>query len=168
MLSDKMLSELSRQINQEFSSAYYYLGLCGYCELCDFSGAAKFFKLQYNEELMHAMKLFDYVVQRHSGEVKLADIKTPKMKVDSLKDAFDLALKNEQETTKGVYKVLDLVHDERDYATRTLMNWFAEEQAEEESLMEHYVKRLRLVGTDGPGLLMIDNELGQRQPAAAG
>lgn len=167
MLSQKMLEELNRQIKQEFTSAYYYLALCAYSELNNFNGAGKFFRLQYQEELSHALKLFDYVVTRRSGHVQLYAISEPKLRCDSLLQAFEAALANEQETTKGIYRVMDLAHKEHDYATMTLLNWFAEEQAEEEALMQRFTDRLRLVGDSGPGLLLIDNELGQRQIATA-
>ncbi len=163
MVSQQMLDELNRQINRELFAAYYYLAICAYCESQEMTGAAGFFRVQAKEELEHAMKIFDYVVKRRNGEVDLQAIKECSTQFKSLREAFEAALKNEQDTTKGIYQVMDLAHKERDYATITLLNWFAEEQAEEESLMEHYVNRLRMVGEDGSGLLLIDNELGSRR-----
>jgi ferritin len=80
-----------------------------------------------------------------------------------LLEAFEVSLKNEQATTEGIHQVLDLAHNERDYATMTLLNWFAEEQAEEEALMQYFTERLRMVGNEGSGLLLVDNELSQRK-----
>jgi ferritin len=163
MLSKKMLEEFNRQIKQEFSSAYYYLGLAGFAELNNFTGGAKFFRMQYEEELVHALKLFDYVVQRRDGHVELRALSAVKIECTSLLEAFEVSLKNEQATTEGIHQVLDLAHNERDYATMTLLNWFAEEQAEEEALMQYFTERLRMVGNEGSGLLLVDNELSQRE-----
>lgn len=167
MLSERMLEQLNRQIAQELTAAYYYLALSAFSESKNFGGAGKFFRLQFNEELAHAMKLIDYVIQRQSGEVEFHTLKGPSVQCDSLLEAFETAAIQEKKTTESIYQLMDLASEDHDYTTLTLLNWFAEEQAEEEATMQYFVDRLQMVGEDGTGLLMLDNEMGTRQPEAA-
>ena len=159
MLSKQMLRELNGQVKIEFESAYAYLALSSWCELANFKGGAHFFRLQYEEELVHAMKLFDYVVDRRQGKIELQAIGQPNHSFENLLNGFNDALKSEQLSTANIRRILEMAHEERDYATVNILNWFADEQAEEESLMDYYVDRLELVGTDGSGLILVDNEL---------
>ena len=167
MASERMNEQLNLQIAQELTAAYYYLALSAFSESKNFSGAGKFFRMQFDEELGHAMKLFDYVLKRPSCEVKLHGLEEPVVQCNTLLDAFEIALGKEKETTQSIYRLMDLATEEHDYATLTMLNWFAEEQAEEEATMQYFTDRLQMVGEDGTGLLMVDSELGQRQPDAA-
>ncbi len=167
MLSKQMLNELNNQIRTEWQAAYYYLGISGYCELNNFKGGAHFFRLQQAEEIDHAMKIFDYVVGRRQGEVTLQALEEPAIVFASLREAFEGALRSEQATTQNIARILEMAHDKKDYATVNLLNWFADEQAEEEAMMDYFVDRLTLVGNDGTGLLMVDNELLGREADAA-
>ena len=162
MLSEKMLDGLNKQINYEFEAAYRYLSIAAYAELANLNGAAKFFRIQAQEELAHAMKLFDHIVTRQDADVELLPIDKPDKKPTSLREAFEMSLASEQGVTKSIRKLLTQAHDERDYATANVLDWFADEQAEEESLMSGILSRLEMVGNDGTGLLLIDRELGER------
>jgi ferritin len=168
MLTENMHSALNQQINREFQAGYLYLATSAYAELANFTGAAKFFRIQAQEELGHAMRLFDYALTRQNAEVELLPIESAISKCESLHEAFERALESEQQTTESIRKLLTQAHDERDYATVNLLNWFAEEQAEEESLMQGILHRLEMVGDDGAGLLLIDHELGERGPVETG
>ncbi len=159
MLSERILKELNDQIRIEWQSAYAYLAASAYCENHNFKGGAHFFRLQHEEEMVHAMKVFDYVLTRRNGTIQLQPIDSPCKEFDSLLSVFEYALENEMRNTDSIQQILKFAHEEHDYMTVTVLNWFAEEQAEEEDLMDYFVDRLKMVGEDGPGLLLVDNEV---------
>jgi ferritin len=130
-------------------------------------GFATWMRLQAQEEVGHAVRIYDFVNERE-GTVQLKQIKAPPAKWDSPLAAFEAAYKHEQWVTGEINKLVDLSLKERDHATNTFLQWFVTEQIEEESTASEIVSNLKLVGDDGQGLFIIDRELGQRQPAAEG
>jgi ferritin len=166
MLSERMLNELNDQIRIEWESAYSYLAAAAYCDNNNFKGAAHFFRLQHQEEMVHAMKVYDYVLTRRNGKIQLQPIEPPSIQFESLLSVFEYALQNEMKNTDSIQQIMQYAHEEHDYMTVGVLNWFANEQAEEEDLMDFYVDRLKMVGDNGPGLLIIDNELLNRKPDA--
>lgn len=165
MISDKMQEALNRQINQEYQSAFTYLALSAYFESVDLRGCAYWMRVQYEEELMHATKIYDYVHDR-DGEVNLTAVAGPECDPQAPLAAFELALAGEQALTGKIYDLVDLSHAERDHATHTFLQWFVSEQVEEEDIIRDIVKDLTRLGDSSDGLFMLDRELGQRQPQA--
>ncbi len=161
MISDSMRAALSEQLNHEFGSAYHYLAMSAYCSHADFNGAAHWFKLQHEEEQAHAAKVYDYLVEQ-GAHVELAAIAAPPADFESLLDVFEASLAHELEMTARLNDLSNQALTEKDHATYNLLQWFISEQVEEEASVNAIIAKLRLVGTDGYGILMIDNELGQR------
>ncbi|MGD9549328.1 MAG: ferritin [Candidatus Krumholzibacteriia bacterium] len=161
MLSPKLLQALNKQINEEYYSSYLYQAMVAYMEDLNLDGCAHWMKMQAEEEHQHALKIFDYVIER-GGRVKLIEVKAPPMEWDSPLAAFEAALDHEKLMTRNISALADLAQDEKDHATNNLMQWYVTEQVEEESTVDDIVKKLKLVGDNGPGLFMIDRELKTR------
>ena len=166
MIAPRMLDALNEHLNVELFSAYYYLSMSAYFHNADLNGFGSWMRLQYQEELAHADKFFDFINDR-DGEVDLKQIATPRQKWESPLDVFEDGLKREQEVTKEIYDLVDLSLEIRDHATNTFLQWFVTEQVEEESTASEIIQQLKLVGIDGNGLFLMDRELGQRVPASA-
>jgi ferritin len=163
-----MLEAFNEHLNVEFFSAYYYLSMSAYFHNNDLNGFARWMRAQYEEELVHAGKFYDFINNR-DGLVHLSQIATPPHKWDNPQDVFEDALKHEQEVTQKIYDLVDLSLEMRDHASNTFLQWFVTEQVEEESTASEIIQQLKLVGNDGNGLFLMDRELGQRgaQPEAA-
>jgi ferritin len=167
MISEPMRAALAGQLNHEFGSAYHYLAMSAYCSHAELNGAAHWFKLQHEEEQLHAAKLYDYLIEQ-GAKVNLAPIPQPPAEYESLLAVFEASLAHEAEMTARLNELSDLALREKDHATYNLLQWFVSEQVEEEATAGAIIAKLRLVKDDGYGLLMIDNELGQRAGAPAG
>jgi ferritin len=161
MLSEKMEKALNKQINAELYSAYLYLSMSSYFESIDLEGCANWMKAQTQEEMIHAMKIYDYVIER-GGRVILDKIDAPKAELDSALAVFEHAYEHEQLVTSLINDLMNLAIEERDHATQIFLQWFVSEQVEEEASASAVVQKLKLAG-DGGGLFMVDRELGQRQ-----
>lgn len=162
MLSKKMQEGINAQINAELYSAYIYLSMAAYFEANDFPGMAAWMRAQANEEVAHAMKFFEHVVER-DGRVTLSAIDAPPTDWDSPLAVFENAYKHEQHVTSLIHELVELSDQEKDYPSRTLLDWFVDEQVEEEASASAIVARLKMVGDSGAALLMLDKELGSRE-----
>lgn len=160
-LSQKIADALNEQINVELSSAYTYLAMSAYCQEQNLPGAASWLRLQWEEELAHATKLIDYMAER-GGKVALKALGQPNGRFNSLLDVFRQVLKHEQEVTAAIYKIYDLAVAEKDYAAQTLLQWYVNEQVEEENTPAEIIRMLEMAGESGPGLLMVDRRLAER------
>jgi ferritin len=140
-------------------SSYLYLAMAAHCEHEAFRGAAQWLKAQSQEENGHAMRFYEYVLEQ-GGQVELAIIQKPEGPFGSLLDIFTKILKHEQRITDCIHKLVDLAVQEKDYATQNLLQRFVKEQVEVESNAGEIVTKLKMAGTQGPGLLFIDSELG--------
>jgi ferritin len=169
MLSKKMQEALNGQINAEYYSAYLYLSMSAHCERINLKGFAHWFRIQVEEETAHVMKFFDYVVDR-GGEVLLMPVEGPPTKWASPLAAFEAALAHEQHITGRIGKLVDLAIAESDHITNALLQWFLNEQVEEEATADQIVHQLKLAGDEPSALFMIDRELAARvfTPPAAG
>jgi len=167
MIAPKMLDAFNEHLNVEFYSAYYYLSMSAYFRDQDFNGFATWMRIQYEEELAHAQKFFDFITDRE-GVVELKQIAQPPQTWDSPLDVFKDALKHEQEVTQKIYGLVDLSLEMRDHASNTFLQWFVTEQVEEEATASEIIQQLKLVGKDGNGLFLMDRELGQRAPESDG
>ena len=155
MISDKMQDALNGQINAELYSAYLYLSAAAYFEDTNLTGCANWMRLQAQEEVSHAMKIFSHVAER-GGRVLLAAIAEPPGEWDSPLAVFQAAYAHEQ-------KVTGMINDLGDHAAGVFLQWFVSEQVEEEAAADAIVHKLELVGDSANGLFLVDREMGQRQ-----
>ncbi len=161
MLSKKIEYALNERINAEFYSAYLYLSMQAYFESVNLSGFANWMKAQTQEELMHAMKVYDFVNGRN-GKVLLKEIARPPGQWDSPLAAFEAAYKHEMSVTGHINEQVNLAIEEKDHATNTFLQWFVNEQIEEESSFNDVVQKLKMIEKSPGGLFLLDRELGQR------
>ena len=161
----KIVEALNKQMNKEFFSAYSYLASAAYFEEQELGGFANFFHIQAKEELVHALKIFEFI-HRIGGEAVLMPIAAPKASFKSPLDAFEQGLRNERDLADDINNLLSLATDERHGAARVFMFWFVNEQVEEEALFTRCIKRIGLVGKDGQGILLLDKEFAERLPDA--
>ena len=160
-INEKIEDALNEQINKELYSGYMYLSMATYFESINLKGFAHWMREQDKEEREHAMKIFDYVIER-GGRVSLTSIDAPPTEWKSPLDAFEEVYKHEQKVTGLINTLVDLAKSENDYATDAFLQWFVEEQVEEEASADEIVQKLKLIGDSGAALLMIDRELAQR------
>ncbi len=163
MLSKKMLSALNNQIQHELASAYIYLSMSAYFQFENLPGFSQWMKLQFDEEMIHAFKFYDFILSR--GErVELQAIEAPAAAYDSPLAAFEQALAHEQKITNDINNLYSLATEEKDYPSLSLLQWFIDEQVEEEENVGGVVEDLKRVQGSSQGLLLLDRELAQRQP----
>jgi ferritin len=161
MISKKMEQALNDQINAELYSAYLYLSMVAYFESVNLPGFATWMRVQTQEEIVHAMKMYDFLNQRN-GRVILKAIDAPPTQWKSPLAAFQAAYKHEQLVTGRINDLVNLAVDEKDHATNAFLQWFVNEQVEEEMSADNVVQNLK-IAADAPGaMFMIDRELGQR------
>lgn len=162
MLSEKMGKAINQQINAEMYSAYLYLSMSTYFETLSLSGCANWMRQQAQEEMFHAMKMFDYINER-GGRLVLQAIGQPPSAWSDTLDVFEHVLSHEQKVTGLINDLVNLAQEEKDHATNIFLQWFISEQVEEEATAGALVDKLKLIGGDANGLFMLDTELGQRQ-----
>ncbi|UFS71234.1 ferritin [Geomonas sp. RF6] len=161
MISNTMQQALNRQLNNELYSAYLYLSMSSYAGSLGLKGFANWFMVQYQEETVHAMKFYNYINSR--GEhVELAPIAGPPTEFSTALDMFEQTLKHEQFITSSINDLIDLALREKDHASHIFLQWFVTEQVEEEENDRDIIGKLKLIGDNGQGLLMLDAELGAR------
>lgn len=161
MFSQKVQNAINDQINAELYSAYVYLSMSAYFEAQNLSGFAHWMRLQYQEETQHALKLFDFMNDR-GGNIVLKAVETPPAGFGSPLDIFEKALAHEQKVTGLIHNLYKLAVDEGDYPTQVLLQWYIDEQVEEEKNATAAVANLRLAADSGTGLLLLDREMGER------
>jgi ferritin len=161
MLSDKMAQALNEQVNKEFYSAYLYLAMAAYFSDTGLSGFAQWMRSQAQEEVFHAMKFHDFVLERGAAAT-LKAIAEPQASWKSSLEAFENALEHERFVTKSIDELVAVAEKEKDNASRIFLQWFVTEQVEEEDSVGEVVNKLKLIGKDGSGLYMLDRELGSR------
>ncbi len=160
-LSTKLEKALNDQINLEVCSAYAYLGMAAYFEHATLTGFAKWMKVQSGEELGHANKFFEYVVER-GGRAALQPIPEPKSDYKSALEAFKASLGHEQKVSASIYAIYDLASGEKDFATLSFLKWFLDEQVEEEKNVSEMLAKLEMIGDNRNGLFHLDRHAGKR------
>lgn len=161
MLSNKMLEELNKQLNYEIYSAYLYVAMENYFQEKNLEGFANFFKVQTQEELAHARIFYEYIY-RMGGKVTLYPIEKPEENFGSILDLFKKALSHEKTVTERIYKLVDIAIEDKDHATNAFLQWFVNEQVEEEESFQRLVDKLELIGDNIQPIFMLDAELAQR------
>jgi ferritin len=167
MLSDKMRDALNEQINAEMYSAYMYLSMATYLEDNNYAGMSSWMKAQAQEEMFHAMKFYGFINDRRA-RVTLKQIDAPPTEWESPLAVFKDAFAHEQKVTGLIHKLVDMAEQEKDHATRSFLQWFVDEQVEEESSTDEIVQKLTMVGDKVQGLYIIDRELGGRKGGGEG
>jgi len=160
-LSQYIQDALNDQIQAELNSSYIYLAMAADFEDKNWPGFAKWMRVQSQEETGHAMKLFEYVVQR-DGRVQLKAIEAPPAEYESPLAAFQKAYEHEQYITGRINRIFEQAREAKDPATEALMQWFVNEQVEEEATALQVVEMLKRIGASGSGLVMLDRQLGKR------
>lgn len=158
MFSEKMQAALNDQINMELKAYYTYLSMSAYFQDTGLPGFAAWMFHHAEEEMTHAMKLYDYVHLRR-GKVKLQAISEPAHEWDSALAAFEAAFEHERKVSISIDKLVTLAREEGDHATNSFLQWFVDEQVEEEEVVSNAIDKLKLIGDFGPGLYMLDKEL---------
>jgi ferritin len=161
MLSKIIEKELNDQINAEYWSAYFYLSMAAYFENKNLPGFANWMKVQYQEEISHVMKFFNYVNER-GGRVLLKPIDAVKTEWKDEIEVFEETLKHEQKVTGLINNLVNIALEEKDHATHNILQWFVSEQVEEESSVDEILQQLKMMEGNKHGLLMLDRELKQR------
>ncbi len=161
MLNEKIQTAFNTQANAEFASAYLYLAMSACLDAMNLSGMASWMRIQAQEELQHALKFYDFVLER-DGRSLLEKLDAPKVEWSSALVIFEEAHAHECKISGLINDLVDLAMAERDHASGAFLQWFVTEQVEEEATVLHIVERLRMIGNDNVALLMMDNELGQR------
>jgi ferritin len=159
-----MLKALQEQVNAEMYSAYLYLSMSACCESMNLRGCANWIRVQAGEEMTHAMKIYDYIIER-GGEMELRAIEKPPSTWDSPLDIFKQAYEHEVKVTGMINNLVNIAQEEKDHATNNMLQWFVSEQVEEEASADDIVRKLEMVGNDKRGLLMIDRDLAGRTSA---
>ena len=163
MMSGKMQEAINKQINAELYSGYLYLSMAAQFDSMSFPGFAHWMRSQAQEELFHAMKFFDYVCER-GGVATLQAIEGPPTEWESPLAMFEAAYEHEQKVTGMINDLVDLAIEEKDHASNNFLQWYVAEQVEEEASADEVVQKLKLAGSEGGGLFMLDREMGQRAP----
>ncbi len=165
-MNPRVLEAINRQINSELSASYAYLAMSAYCERQKFTGAARWLRLQSQEEHMHAMKLFDFVLARDRS-VELSAIEEPKSDFKTVAEVFERSLQQEQEVGRQIDSLYETAFQEKAFAAVAELQWFLTEQVEEEKTAREIVAKFRMVGNDPASLLDLDRELGARTSVEA-
>jgi len=169
MLKEKIQKTLNQQVNAELYSSYLYLSMASYFESINLKGFANWMRVQTQEELVHAMKFYDFIIER-GGTTLLSSIEGPPTEWPSPLAVFEHAYEHEQKVTGLINDLVDLAIAEQDHATNNFLQWFVAEQVEEEASADEVVQKIKLMGDASGGLFMLDRELTQRvftPPAAA-
>ncbi|QZE15734.1 ferritin [Halosquirtibacter laminarini] len=161
MIKEAVAKSINDQINKEYYSSYLYLAMSAYFEAEGLKGFANWMRVQAKEEADHADKFFDYLNDR-GGRVHLGAIEQVPYEFGSVLEVFQQVLAHEEHITESVNNIMDVAISENDHATKSFLQWFVDEQVEEESTVGDIINNLKLIKGDGQGILMMDRELGAR------
>ena len=170
-ISQTMQDAFNEHINHEFFASYLYLSMSAYCESINLPGFAHWMRIQSQEEYSHAMKLYDFLLDR-DGKVALLPIAQPALEFGSVHDVMQQTLDHERSVTGLINDLYGKAVSEGDYASQVHLQWFITEQIEEEKIASELVEQLNLIGDRGDALLFMDRELAARtlapDPAGTG
>jgi ferritin len=161
MMSKKLYEVLNNQVKYEFDSAYVYLSMAAHCESRNLNGFANWFKHQAQEEVKHAMKIYQFLLDR-GEEVQLQQIDRPPNSFKSPAALFEQTLAHERKVTGLINTCYEVAVAEKDYPAQVMLHWFIEEQVEEEKQAEEVLQQMQMAGDSSAALLMMDKALGAR------
>lgn len=162
MINKKVEEILNAQINKEFYSAYLYLAMSAHFDEIGLKGFSHWTKVQAREEVDHGMILFDYIIER-DGKVDLKQIEAPQYNFSEPLEIFEQISRHERSVTESIEAVASMSEEECDMATRHFINWYIQEQVEEEASVDDIIKKMKMFGQDKSILYHIDIELGKRE-----
>ena len=162
MVSEKINQIINEQINKEFYSGYLYLSMSANLHEIGLFGFASWLKIQAKEEVEHGLRVLDYLLERDSY-ITLKQIRTPEFEFLGVKSVFEILYEHEKCITNSIMEIAKLAEEECDRKTLTFIDWFIEEQTEEEQQVKEIIKRLELFGEDKVALYLMDKELAQRE-----
>jgi ferritin len=162
-----MQDALNNQVAMEFASEYVYLSMSAYFERESLPGFASWMRIQSGEEHVHAMKVYDFINDR-DGQVVLQGLPQPPVAFASPQEAFEKAYAHEQKVSASINNLYGLAVKEGDYASQVMLEWFVNEQVEEEKNAKQIVDQLKRIGNDGGAMLMLDREMAARTAEPAG
>ena len=160
-MNEKIFQMLNNQIKHEFYASYLYLSIASYFETIPLEGFSKWFRKQAEEEREHAMKIYDYVIDRNM-HVDLQALEKPVVNFNSIEEVFALALKHEKKVTHWIHQIYEAAVEEKDHATHVFMQWFITEQVEEEKNAQDNLDQIVFAGDDKAAILILDQNLGKR------
>ncbi|AXH99610.1 ferritin [Sporosarcina sp. PTS2304] len=161
MISEQLANALNTQMNNEFAAAQTYLSMASYCEYRNYSGFAHYYLQQVEEERAHAMKIYTYLHDRGIRAI-ITETPAPATSFDNLVHTFEVALEQEKEVTKSFYKIMDMAWEEKEHATISFLNWFLDEQVEEEATFDKHIEYLKRIREDKNALFIYEKELSAR------
>jgi ferritin len=156
-----MEKALNGQVNKEMYSAYLYMSMSAASEIKGLKGFANWFMVQYHEEMLHAMKIYEFVMRR-GGKITIGQIAEPPSVFDGPLDMFKKTLDHENFITKSINDLVDLAIEEKDHATQIFLQWYVTEQVEEEENDNTIIGQLEMIGEREGGIFMLDKELAAR------
>ena len=166
-MDSKVRELINEQITHEFYAAYLYLAMAAHFEEENYEGFAQWFRMQAKEEQFHAMKLFDFLVER-GARIELEQIDKPPVEFGAPVEAFRAALKHEQKVTGLINAIYEAAVEAKDYPTQVMLQWFIKEQVEEEDTTGTAVERLERAGDNNAALMFLDSQYGERSTGAHG
>jgi len=166
-MDEKLEKAMNQQITKELYSAYLYLSMAAYFESENLSGFSHWMRMQVQEEILHAMKLFDFLNERGSAVV-LEAIDKPLAKFSSIKDVFEKTLEHEKKVTASINDLYEIAQEVKDQATCVFLQWFINEQVEEEENPADILGKLKYVSDQPAGILILDKDLATRLPPVLG
>lgn len=162
MISEKLLAKLNEQITHEFDAGNIYLSMAAYCAEKGYPGFSHFYIEQAKEERYHAMKIFDFVNELGERAV-ISGLPNPEQDFGSIRGTVEAALEHEKKVTGLINELVDLAFAEKHYPSLSMLQWFVDEQVEEEDSFRSILDRLDLIGDAGGGMYQLDRELGKRE-----
>jgi ferritin len=167
MIDPKLEKALNDQVNKELQAWYSYLSLAAYCKSLNFNGFGAYMEMHAREEQAHAHRLMNYVLDR-GAKVELQSIVPPKTEYASLVDVFNHAVEQERDNTRSIYELYELAKDVKDHSTVAALQWFLDEQVEEEKVMTEAQGLVNFAGDDKSALLALNQQFGGEAAASAG
>ncbi|MDY3126703.1 MAG: ferritin [Corynebacterium sp.] len=164
-MDEKLIAAMSKQVTSEHEAALVYTQLAYEMDNLSFPGMRDWFKAHAEEEHLHAEKFANHLLAR-GYRVELGNISFAALKAETPLDAFEAALAHEKKVSEEIRTIARIADEVKDLSSRTIINWFLDEQIEEEATVSEILDQIKLVGNDGSGLLRIDAALGQRTLAA--
>jgi ferritin len=161
MISNKMVDAVNGQINKEMYSAYLYMSMSAYADGEGLKGFATYFMVQYHEEMVHAMKFFEYLA-RQGNKITLGALDKPPVEFGTMLQMFQQTLEHERFITRSINELIDLAMSEKDYASKAFLDWYVTEQVEEEKNAVENIQKLKMIGDNSSALYLLDKELGAR------
>ncbi len=161
-MEKNLQNAMNEQIKNELYSAYLYLSMSAYCEEKNLPGIAKWMRVQAKEEIGHAMKFFDFMVDV-GAKIELLEIDKPTSGFSSATDIFEKTLEHEKKVTAMINNLVNLAQKAGDNAAIIMLQWFVNEQVEEEKTASQILETLKMIKGEGPALIMLDRKLGKRE-----